>query len=258
MLGKLRTIFGHRGVEGVIAQKPKWVRRQINAAECRAIGQELQKSKAATAVEIGVASGFSSAIIYAQLVENAGEQAKLFSFDRATACYFDEARNTGDAAFEIHGRDAHIHLTTGVSSGDVTAAMAPALADFLFIDANHRSPWATLDLLSLARFVRPGGVVALHDLEMPFTERYRADQNGPRDLYRCWRGEKWRHTEAPNLGFLRRGDDGDLLQSIVNSLAVDWDATVDLAELQKFKMIAKHYGTAGDAIIRAIEESATP
>jgi hypothetical protein len=80
-------------------------------------------------------------------------------------------------------------LKVGINSAEVSAL--PPI-DFLFIDACHEHPWPALDLLSLSRFLKEGAVVALDDIELIFKdEPWARLQDGPRDLYRSWRGQKW-------------------------------------------------------------------
>jgi len=42
--------------------------------------------------------------------------------------------------------------------------------DFVYIDANHRNPWVSEDIVEWAKKVRPGGIVAGHDYVSPKQE----------------------------------------------------------------------------------------
>lgn len=231
-------------LETIIAKKPKWVSRQISDVDASYITKELLKVGAKSALEIGSASGFSSAVIYGALQENDPKSAMMRCFDLSPKCYYDAKHSTGDALWEIHGKKANVKYKTGVTSGDITPDMlegAP-LFDFLFIDANHRNPWAALDLLSLARFVKPGGLIGLDDVVMMYSSKFR-DCNGARDLYRCWKTTKWRYSEAPNIGFVVRGSDEVVASSVLACLNVDWDLFIEDEQLAKYNKIADFYGS---------------
>lgn len=230
-------------LEDIIEKKPKWVSRQISDMDASYITKELIKTGATSALEIGSASGFSSAVIYGALQENDRKACRMRCFDLSRNCYYDSNHLTGDALWEIHGKKANVTYTTGVTSGDITPEMlegAPPF-DFLFIDANHRNPWAALDLLSLARFVKPDGLIGLDDVVMMYSSKFR-DCNGARDLYRCWKTTKWRYRDAPNIGFLVRGSDEQVANSVLSCLNVDWDLFIEDFQLEKYFKIAEFYG----------------
>jgi hypothetical protein len=109
----------------------------------------------------------------------------------------DKQRKTGETFYEIHGPQASgFQLRTSVISADIDV---PEKVDFLFIDANHRSPWPALDLLAASRFLAPRAIIALDDVNMPICTSCK-DTNGPRDLYRAWFGKKWCYASEPNIG----------------------------------------------------------
>jgi hypothetical protein len=106
--------------------------------------------------------------------------------------------------------------------------------DFLFIDACHQHPWPALDLLALSRFLKEGAVVALHDIQLIFKKKsWARRQDGPRDLYRSWRGQKWIADESRNLGFLRY-DRSAMLESLPSCLSLDWNTPLDEATARQF------------------------
>ncbi len=213
-------------------------------------------------MEIGCASGFSSAVIYDQLLQNAPSQARLYGFDFSPTLYYDSSRKTGDALWEIHGPNARVKYRTGLTSAAITAVDLddPSVekCDFLFIDANHRTPWPALDMLSLARFLEPQAVIAIHDVDMIYHERFR-DCNGSRDLYRCWLGEKWRFKSAPNIAFMRRGSDEIVAESIANSLMCDWDEPMKENRVKAYRRMTTAYGDMGRRVKWALDkQSARP
>lgn len=243
-------------VEDIIRKKPKWVKRQISDEEARLLSKEIQKSGAVTALEIGCASGFSSAIIYEQLIQNSPDQGRLYGFDVSENCYYDKSHKTGDALWEIHGKSARVKYQTGLTSARINGIDPGDLSinkcDFAFIDANHRTPWPAFDMMSLARFLEPHAVIAIHDVDVIFHAQFR-DCNGSRDLFRAWLGEKWRYKSAPNIAFMRRGNDDVVAESIANSLMNDWDESINESRLRAYRRMARTYGRSGALIQKAID-----
>jgi predicted O-methyltransferase YrrM len=209
-------------VEQVIERKPDWVNREITAIDAKALAGVVRRTGANTIAEIGVATGFSSAILYAACRSDGGQPA-VYGFDLSESLYYDARRKTGDAFYEILGDAPGNSPTVGIYSAGVSDL--PAI-DFLFIDACHQHPWPALDLLSLSRFLKQGAVVALHDIELIFKKRSWARlQDGPRDLYRSWRSQKWIADETRNLGFLLY-DRRAMLESLPSCLSLDWNTSL--------------------------------
>jgi predicted O-methyltransferase YrrM len=237
---------------GVYQAKPSWIIREITKEEAKALARELRSASARTAIEIGVASGFSSAVILSCLRRNSAS-AKLYAFDLAERCYFDSSKRTGQAVREILGNEENYHLTTGVTSADIDSA--PETVDFVFIDAGHRHPWPTLDLLSLHRFIKPGGLIGLHDVNWPLQAKVAYRQNGPRDLIRAWTGTKRIYKAAANIGFVDVGSDDTVFESVCRALQTDWDTEIDDKTLEKYLPVADRFGAgARDRLSRIFEE----
>lgn len=229
----------HRTVIEAFERKPAWVRREISRGEAAILARLIRSSRAERGAEVGVASGFSSAVLLAAMVANTPTP-NLHAFDLATQCYFDRSRLTGAAVAEIHGDETGFHLTTGASTARIEDL--PPL-DFLFIDGSHATPWPAFDVLSLGRFLKPGGWIALDDVEMTFKPRWRlGGKNGARDLYRAWRGGKTRYAGATSLAILHDPTPEVIAESVLNSLVMDWDAAVPPQALRRFVALAAHYG----------------
>jgi hypothetical protein len=101
-------------VDQVIACKPQWVKRQIGRRDAKAIAREVRRASARTLVEIGVASGYSSAILYAAC-QSTGVQPALYTFDLAKNLYYDASRRSGDAFYEILGDAPGYCLNVGIT-----------------------------------------------------------------------------------------------------------------------------------------------
>jgi predicted O-methyltransferase YrrM len=58
--------------------------------------------------------------------------------------------------------------------------------DFLFIDGDHRYEGVRSDFETYSSLVRPGGIVALHDIAAPHPDRPVLNGNNPGDVPRFW------------------------------------------------------------------------
>ena len=221
-------------MDDVFRNKPDWVSREISETESRCLAKTLEEYGSVRGLEIGSASGFSGSVIYAQLYKNNSDDAVLRCFDLSERCYYDPEYQTGQALWEIHGPDANVHYTYGVTSADISEVEELRDGyDFLFIDANHRSPWPAFDLLSLSRFLREGAIIGLDDINMCYNKKFR-DCNGAQCMYRAWFGEKWRFRGASNVGILVLEDMGMVLDSVLAAISVDWDMKVKDETLEKY------------------------
>jgi|KBSMisStandDraft_5_1062788.scaffolds.fasta_scaffold60883_2 predicted O-methyltransferase YrrM len=79
-------------------------------------------------------------------------------------------------------RDSH----AGETAAEIAAALDGALLDLLFLDGDHSLEGASLDYELYAPMVRPGGVIALHDIAAP-----RAD-----GIPALWRSLRRRHESV--------------------------------------------------------------
>src|SRR5204863_7491472 len=100
-------------------------------------------------------SGMSAAVLcYAgHLASKAGTIRSRFevaTYDISPRCYFDQNHRVGDAAREILPARLleFIRFRNPANSADVARDYRQARLRFLFIDAMHRHPWPTLDLLT--------------------------------------------------------------------------------------------------------------
>lgn len=240
-----------KSVAQVYASKPDWVNREISGPEAAILARMIIETGATCGAEVGVASGFSSSIIFGAMGRNT-DSPQLHSFDISPECYFDKDRMTGDAFKEIHGPQPGWKLNVGKTTADIVTL--PPL-DFMFIDGHHGTPWPALDVLSLARFLKPDGWIALDDVELTFVKRWQlGGKNGARDLFRAWRGKKVRYKGATTLAILYATDVEQLLRSTVNSMMCDWDVALSQDDMAKFVAIARHYGDARvERLLRVME-----
>jgi predicted O-methyltransferase YrrM len=238
-------------VQQVIEKKPAWVKNQVSNGDVQILEQQIVSRKAQSAIEIGVASGFSSAILFSALARST-DTPRLYSFDLSEPCYFNPDKKTGEAMTEIYGQPEGFKLQTGVTAADIKGI--PEKVDFLFIDASHLHPWAALDLLSLSRFLKPGGVVALHDILLPVRNKT-GNHNGPRDLYRAWTGKRIHYDVAPNLGIVEYRDNEELAASLIGAFQVTWEVPVAPELMPKLMKMTSRFGKKRSKRMRTIMQN---
>jgi len=149
---------------------PDWVRGATPIGDAGFLIEMVTKHAPATMVEIGVASGVSSAVLlYAldRLPDIPGGR-RLYSCDIHPACYFDATHATGEAVASMYPRPrTEWILDTNIDTRRLSQTMAPSSVELAFIDANHYHPWPLLDLLHTTVLLRPGAWVILHDTNLP-------------------------------------------------------------------------------------------
>ena len=121
-------------------------------------------------VEIGTLSGFSAAVIadaVAQHQPPESDSVVVDTIDLSQRCVTDQTNPVG---FEIPKLVPHlasrIRVHAGKDAGYVDQIARAGELQLVFIDADHQHPRPTLDLICVSRFVRPGGWVILHDIEL--------------------------------------------------------------------------------------------
>jgi glycosyltransferase involved in cell wall biosynthesis/predicted O-methyltransferase YrrM len=189
---RVRRRLGHAGapVEQLRAmhRPPAWAQGFINHGDAEFLLELVTGLNPRSVLEVGVASGASSAaLLFAldHLAPTLGER-RLISCDVRATCYFDDARATGSAVQDMYPdhRTAWT-LDTSLDARRLAQKARPGSVDLLFIDANHAHPWPLLDLLHLAVAAKPGSWVALHDIELPVLHP-QFQVHGPKWLFEAW------------------------------------------------------------------------
>jgi predicted O-methyltransferase YrrM len=164
-------------------------------------------------VEIGTLSGFSAAVIadaVAQHQRPESDSVLVDTIDLSERCITDQTKPVG---FEIPqlvpGLSSRIRVHAGKDVRHIEQIARAGELQLVFIDADHQHPRPTLDLIRVARFVRPGGWVVVHDIELgSLGERMHAAgvplehgaPSGAQWLFEAWPFEK---ISGGNIGALR-------------------------------------------------------
>jgi hypothetical protein len=120
-------------------------------------------------IEIGTLTGFSAAIIAAALSRRhgTGTAAWVDTIDVRPQCLIDETRPTGfEIPALIPNLTAMVRLHIPHDSSFVRELAKPNELELVFIDANHQHPRPLLDLVRLAPYVKSGGWIVLHDIQL--------------------------------------------------------------------------------------------
>ena len=167
----------------------------------------------ARVVEIGTLSGFSAAVIadaVAQHQSPESESVVVDTIDLNPRCLTDQTKPVGFMIPQLVPRlSSRIRVHAGQDARYVEQIAGAGELQLVFIDADHQHPRPTLDLIRVSRFVRPGGWVIVHDIDLgPLAERMRAAgvssehgaPSGAQWLFEAWPFGK---ISAGNIGALR-------------------------------------------------------
>lgn len=163
-----------------------------NLVELEAFVQYLQPSSLASVLEIGTMKG-GTLYLWCQLSQ---PDAHVFSIDLPSGRFgggyssklellFHRFKKTGQSLKCIRG-DSHAASTRRAFKD----ALNGRLLDFLFIDGDHTYDGVRRDYEDYANFVRPGGVIAFHDIV--FNPLNAADF----EVWKFWAEIKDRHEDA--------------------------------------------------------------
>jgi len=188
---RMRRRLGHtfadvEGLQEIQTRRPAWVQGGISGGDAEFLLELVSGVSPRTILELGVASGASSAALLFALDRLPEGGRTLFSCDVRGTCYFDADRPTGSAVDEMYPQfRTPWLLDTNSDARRIGEALPAGSIDLTFIDANHCHPWPLLDLLHITRLARPGSWVALHDIELPrLHPQYQV--HGPQWLFEAW------------------------------------------------------------------------
>jgi predicted O-methyltransferase YrrM len=159
----------------LFASRPKWITKgSLGFCDTRYLLDTAYRARAEVAVEIGTASGFSTTVIchglhLAAQARQSSSPYRVASYDSATKFYGDQTKDVGAAARELLSDELleHVIYRNPARAADLGTFHAPGEIGYLFIDADHRHPWPTLDLLAALPYLAPLATVVLHDINLP-------------------------------------------------------------------------------------------
>lgn len=204
--------------------------------------------------EVGVASGMSTTFLLMALAKLAPES-ELVSVDISRQYYADRTKQVGyvvDAALPEPGCKFALYFNHW--SADAEKFATEEKFDFVFVDAHHSHPWATLDTMLVLPFVNPGAWIAVHDIALHEISRF-ASQTGPLRVYEAMPGPKRKSQfENQNIGaFQVTGSHRDYEDQLLASLAQPWTVSGVIKESfykRIFEMVERFYSAPFAAQVR--------
>lgn len=197
----------------------------VSAEEAAFIQQYIARDRPKIFVEVGVATGLSSALILMFLAENGGEV--LHSIDISETFYGDSTKVTGFLVDEIDGEGRELfklHLKR--SSFDLKQLLSGKKFDMAFIDAQHGHPWPTIDMMALMPFAKPGALIFHHDLAL---YRQPGIGIGPKYLFDQFDTNERQliDHQSKNIGFIRvpEGSYRESEEKLLSALDMPWTVT---------------------------------
>jgi predicted O-methyltransferase YrrM len=139
----------------------------ISLPEAQYIQELIINNEFSTCLETGVAYGASTVAICSALavLETQGRSVKHYGID---PCQIEIYKGAAVAALQECGLEHIFELCDGPSH-----LMLPRLierhitVDFVFIDGMHTFDYTLIDLFFADKLLRPGGIICLHDMDMP-------------------------------------------------------------------------------------------
>lgn len=237
---------------------PRWATGCISSEDAAFLFDLISVERPKRVVEIGVASGVSTAFL-SRILANQNPSSKLFSFDAIDYFYANKEYKCGAFLEESFGAcPSNVILATGVSSSQIAErAKNDDPFDLGFIDGNHHQPWPCLDMFSVIQTTTPGSWIALHDVNLPFIHAA-FPHFGPFNLIATWPGEKVvsyvRSGAKSNIGAIRLlARKEDSIKAVLDCLAMRWTTRVPEASL---KMAEDTIAMTSPALSREFRELA--
>jgi len=231
--------------------RPEWVRGAIGYDDVSVLADLLEQGVPGPVIEIGVASGWSSALLLKLLSENPPQQNTwLYSYDISPDCYFDRSKKTGAAVDELVPEYApHWEFSVG-DAFDAGQDCLETPVSLAFIDANHCHPCPVVDLICLLSALKPNAWVVLHDVNLPNLRGFSPEsrQNGPKFLFDAWPWEKWT-VDSPNqnMGAIRLPDSNDDVRELCCSLLkTPWEYPIQNSFLSRLGLLHFENVAAGE------------
>jgi len=220
----------------IVTERPQWVTGSLSHSDTRFLFKTALKDDASVAVEIGTASGFSTAVLCHAL--NFASQAgaisadfQVISYDISPTFYADRSKRVGDAAREqlLPELMKHVTFRHPAFALNLRQHHGNDAIKFLFIDANHKHPWPALDLLAALDCLSPGAVVVLHDINLPI-EHPEIQIWGAKYLFDDLKVEKEvpQACEVPNIGSIKIPEDKEQFRAQLLQIlfAHEWETDV--------------------------------
>jgi predicted O-methyltransferase YrrM len=227
--------------DALYARRPSWLTGTISHRDARYLFDRVLRVAPSTVVEVGTASGLSTTIICAALEVSRRQRAtpaafRLSTYDISPRFFADPSRRTGDAAREMLPQEAlkQIKFRNPATAADIRRDHACDSIELMFLDANHKHPWPTLDVLAALDCLQTGSQIVLHDVNLP-SLGVEDPQWGAKHLFDDLDAEKDLNEadDVPNIGACRVPTDKERFRDELLEIlyAHEWEDDVDAAAL---------------------------
>ena len=139
----------------------------LTITDMKFINGMIRKYKPKKILEVGVASGGSSAIIL-NAIQNI-ENSHLYSIDKLTNAYLNEEKETG---WIVKEKFSNLMNKWTLYTGGITSNFIEKIGgdiDFVFLDTVHYAPGEWLDILQILPFLKKkNAILMLHDIRYHF------------------------------------------------------------------------------------------
>ena len=161
----------------------------VSEYDVRFLCSLIDESRPKRFLEVGVASGMSSAFLLKAL-SRVSKDCHLDSVDLGVQYYVDQSKKVGYLIDEIiPNPECTYEVHRGKWAGDIEQIAAGKKYDMVFIDANHMHPWPTIDTILTLPLISPNTWVAHHDIALKDMEGY-AHGIGPFNIYEAFPNPK--------------------------------------------------------------------
>lgn len=230
--------------------RPEWARGTVTEADARFLHDAIVDAGATTAIEIGVASGCSSAVLLKAMAAVAaprGVAPRLHAFDIRERCYFAPDRATGAWVSEHVPHLLPCYDLTLRDAVEACRGMAPDSVPFAFIDGCHLHPSTALDFMTILPVLTPTATVVLHDVRLGAHGFVRGF--GPRYVYEAWPFERHIGGHRGITAALRLpGDKAAVAALWPDMLAPPWETCPPTELLQALAVPSQEMTTESEAL----------
>ncbi|WP_170112685.1 class I SAM-dependent methyltransferase [Sphingomonas fennica] len=228
-----------------VASRPQWAGGAISAHDVRFLAGLVHLVGARHVTEIGVASGWSSAVTLKALAARK-DDFRLSGIDLSETFYLDGSIPTGRVVDDLLPELLpHYRLLTGRPAYEAISDVGRC--DFAFIDGHHMHPWATIDMISVLSVLRRGDWVAMHDLNLCTYERHKHRNRGSYYLFYLWPDTKLHSTQVPTMiGAVRLDrEPEEYLSILLEVLCTPWEISLSESETDSFLgFVNKTFGSS--------------
>lgn len=229
---------------------PQWAAQEVstNVKRFAFIMAVLECHRPTTMAEIGVSAGTLSGALLSKALTYTTNPV-LYGIDFGKTTYFNGERRIGDMLLSTFpDLTPHHRLYTEKTALDADEIITEQL-DFLYIDANHCHPWASIDCLCMVPHLKRGALIGFHDTAISHTQA----RSGVYAFHSLTLDKfENTHEDPHGSGFcIYDGDRERMLESLLESFTLPWDYNTgqapDAPVAEEFiarllDLIDKHYG----------------